>query len=112
MEVQRIAERQLLGDARVEGPPAAERTVLVADIGGELLVPKERVRDAEREVKGGDADGAREHLVAQLLCGPARRVIGEARVHPGGADAVAAPVGGIRDNCDYLPALVACAPGC
>ena len=74
---------------------------------------KERVRDAEREVEGGDANEASEQLVEQLLRGPARRVIGEqTRVNPDGVDAVSAPIGRVRGKCDDLPALVASAPGC
>jgi hypothetical protein len=71
-EVERIAERQRLRDEPVERPPAAECTILVAGVRGELLVAQERVGDAEGEVEGCDAHGAGEQFVEQLLRAPAR----------------------------------------
>lgn len=107
-KIERVGERQLLGDEPVEGAPAEERTMLVADVRGELLVPQERVGNAEREVEPDDARMAIQQLVEQLLRAPARRIVREEpRVHAGHVDAVGAPGGRVRGDGDDLPSLVA-----
>jgi len=78
----------------------------------ELLVTKERVRDAEEEVEGNDADDAREQLVELLFRAPARRAFREQTLVDADRVDSVPPVGDrIGGDRNDLPALVACAPG-
>lgn len=82
--------------------------VLIADVGGELWVAQERVRNAEREAEPDDASGSGDQLFEELSCGPAGRLTREEpSVHAGRVDAVGVPARRVRGDGDDLPPLVA-----